>query len=441
MTPNSTPRRTLTRVIPLERFARRIASGVAILSISALLGCGDSHPAKPISATEAPDDVSGEVVVTLASGVTPSMVLESGAGGTVVEWESEERFATLRPPAGVSVASYVFKLLSDQRVITAEANERLEDAESRQQSFAFDDGFGTPGQYLEQSASRALGLDAAHTVSTGAGVKVAILDTGVDPTHPALAGHIVDGADFIQDDAIPTDEINGLDDDGDGRVDEAYGHGTHTAGLVALAAPQAQLLIVRVLDADGRGTINDVASGIRWAVLHGARVINLSLGMLRNSDAIQDALDDAEAAGILVVASAGNWGSDQPREFPASSSHACAIAACDSASHPTSFTSFGSDIDLTAPGLALRSAFPGGLYRLWSGTSMSAPLVSGVAALLFAQHPTWDDQNVLDQMRAHARPIVGANSAQSGKLGAGMVHAGDSVRLPPPTSRTRMGRD
>lgn len=395
-------------------------------------GCGKSDPTAP-AAPPPPDAVTGQVVATLQPGTSPNDIIAT-FGGTVLEWESDERFVTLTPPTGTSTLTYITQLLGDARVRTAEENENLEDAESRQQSFAFDDGLGSPEQYLEQSASRTIGLDAAHAVSLGAGIKVAILDTGADLTHPALLGHITGGIDFVQGDASPAEALNGVDDDGDGRTDEAYGHGTHVAGLVALAAPQAQLLVVRVLDADGRGDINNVASGLRWAVQNGARVINLSLGMLRASDAIQDAMDDAESQGVVVIASAGNWGAENPKEYPARSSHASAIAACDSAQTPAAFTSYAGYVRLSAPGVALRSAYPGGLYRLWSGTSMSAPLVSGTAALLFAQNPGWTDRDVLQQMQDRSRAIVGATSQQNGKLGAGVLHAGDALTLARPTS-------
>jgi len=394
-----------------------------------LLGCGRSNPVDPHSVS-LPDVLAGQVVITLAAGASPDSVV-ADRGGTILEWEDEEQFATLSPPPGLSVSAYIARLLADPRVVTAEPNESLEDAESRQQSFAFDDGFGSPTTYREQSASRTIGLDEAQAVSLGAGVRIAILDTGADLTHPALAGHIVGGVDFVQGDASPAEETNGLDDDGDGRIDEAFGHGTHVAGLVALVAPQADLLIVRVLDADGRGDITNVAAGLRWAVNNGAQVINLSLGMLRSSDAIQDAMDDAEGQGVLVIASAGNWGAESPQEYPARSSHASAIAACDSLRTPASFTSFAGYVRLSGPGVGVRSAYPGGQYRLWSGTSMSAPLVSGTAALLIAQHPTWNDQEVLRQMQDRSRPMTGVSAAQMGKLGAGALHAGDAVTLGP----------
>src|SRR5205823_5202141 len=134
-----------------------------------------------------------------------------------------------------------------------------------------------------------------------------IIDTGCDLNHPDLFRSIVGGWDFVDNDASPTDVKDNIDNDRNGAIDEAFGHGTHVAGIIHLVAPDAQLLIVRVLDADGRGNMVDVAAGIRWAVNQGAKVINLSLGSSTHSgDALEHALDEAVTRGVVVVAAAGN---------------------------------------------------------------------------------------------------------------------------------------
>ena len=196
---------------------------------------------------------------------------------------------------------------------------------------------------------------------------------------------------------------------------------------MARTAPDARLLIVRVLDADGRGDILSVASGIRWAMDHGARVINMSLGMMHPSTAIENLLAQAEARGIVVVTSAGNWGADSPVEFPASSAHAIAVAAVDNAGIAASFTSHGSFVGLSAPGVAICSAYYGGRYVLWSGTSMAAPFVSGAAALLLAIHPQWGRQQVADRLSASARMLDELNPDIAGELGAGGLDAASAL--------------
>lgn len=414
--------------------ARMPLRPASFLLLAALLaGCAKDSPVAPVVPPPwGTDVIAGQVVVTLATGATPDAIVAE-RGGSVLDWDADERTATLAPPPGTNALAYAALLRTDARVVTSEENGSLEPAESRQQSFAFDDGAGSPQSFAEQSAVRAIGLPAAHAVTTGSGTIVAVLDTGIDPAHPAFTGRLLAGRDFVDDDDDPTDVADGQDDDGDGRTDEAWGHGTHVAGLVALVAPGAQILPVRVLDADGRGDVHSVAAGIRWAVAQGADVLNLSLGSLKTSDAISDALEHVEDQGVVVLASAGNWAAEQPQEFPARSSKAHAIAATDTAATPAAFTSYAGYVALSAPGVALRSAYPGGQWRLWSGTSMSTPLVAGAAALLRAAQPAWTPRQIMDRLAATATPISGASEAQRDRLGAGMLHAG--AALAPVTAR------
>ncbi|MCC6649698.1 MAG: S8 family peptidase [Candidatus Eisenbacteria bacterium] len=371
--------------------------------------------------TGGPDEFATQVVVLLAPGVSPDSVAIA-YGATVHEFDSESGLAALLPASGQTAIELAALLALDPRVVTSEQNGALVPAETRQKSFAFDDGLGSLQTTVEQPAADSLGLAVAHGVSTGAGVKVAVLDTGIDPTHPMIAGRIAASADFLNPaNTTATDLSDGVDNDGNGAIDEAYGHGTHVAGIVMLTAPDAQLLVARVLDADGRGDVLAVAAGIRWALRNGARVINLSLGTLKGSDAIQDALEEAENANVVVVASAGNWGSDTPEEYPARSSHALAVAATDVTGQPASFTSYGGFVALAAPGIAVRSAYPGSAYRLWSGTSMSAPFVAGTAALLVSLHPGWGSEEVMDRLALTARPLRGLSVPQREKMGDGML--------------------
>jgi len=381
-----------------SRPARALLLGVALAlcatSCSRTLPTAATAPAaRPQTGANDPFAVSGlenQVVVTLAPGVSP-YDLAAQYSATVVEADLGERTAALRPlPGTISPATLMSALQVDGRTETCEPNGWFTPAEARQQSFAFDDGFGSDQTYKEQPVTAALNLDHAHDIAMGAGVKVAIIDTGCDLKHPDLRRSIVGGWDFVDNDADPTDVKDNIDNNRNGVIDEAFGHGTHVAGIVHLVAPDAQLLIVRVLDADGRGNIVDVAAGVRWAVQHGAKVINLSLGVSdRSGDALQDAMEEAMAQGVVIVSAAGNQASPNV-DFPGRSDATVCVAAVDAAANGASFSSFNhSDVVLSAPGIAVRSTYPGGTYRLWSGTSMSAPFVTGTAALLAEKHPEW----------------------------------------------------
>ncbi len=370
------------------------------------------------------DAIDGQVVVTLAEGAS-AYTIAADLNAIVAECDYDEHTASFVPGSGQTPAVLQALLAGDARVLTAEPNAWLETAETRQQSFAFDDGFGTPQTVGEQPAAAAIHLDAAHEVALGSGVVMAILDTGIDPRHPMLRHAYAGGWDFVDGDADPTDTRDLVDNDGDGLVDEGFGHGTHVAGIMHLVAPEARLLVVRVLDSDGRGDVLDIAAGVRWAVDHGAKVLNLSLGSLNGSDALQHALADAENRGVVVISSAGNWGADTPVEFPARSSHVAAIAAVDAAATPAAFSSFGHMVALSAPGVGVRSAYPGGGYRLWSGTSMSAPFVAGTAALLAEAHPHWTLVQMLERIKSTASPVSGEGE----DFGAGALDCGAALAL------------
>jgi subtilisin family serine protease len=254
-----------------------------------------------------------------------------------------------------------------------------------------------------------------------------VLDTGADLTHPWIQPRVMGGWDFVDDDPEPADAADACDNDYDGFMDEAVGHGTHVAGIVALAAPDAGLLIARVLDSDGRGDMMGVARAVRWAVANGAGTINMSLGGLEKSEAVAAALDEASAAGVVLVAAAGNWGASEPVEFPALHRQVIAVAAVDDGGTLAPFSSYGDIIGLCAPGVAIRSSYRDGGYALWSGTSMAAPWVAGGAALLQAQNPDWTRGQVVDRLRTTARRIWKENPSHRWDVGVGALDLGAAL--------------
>ena len=156
----------------------------------------------------------------------------------------------LAVPSGTALAPLLDALRADPRVLRAEPNRSAGTPEGRRRSVW---AIGEASAYAAQWAPQALQLPTAHTIATGIGVRVAILDTGVDTAHPALAGRLLPGRDFVDDDLDPSEA--------GGPADAGYGHGTHVAGLVALAAPGASLMPLRVLDAQGRGNVWVIGEG------------------------------------------------------------------------------------------------------------------------------------------------------------------------------------
>ncbi len=271
----------------------------------------------------------------------------------------------------------------DERIKYAEPNYEGGSADGNR-FHAWPMGTPLPSDHVDESTLLGLDLTAVHDRATGAGVAVAILDTGIDVDHELLRDRVTTGWDYIDDDANADDEAAGLDRDHDGLVDEAWGHGTHIAGIIAQIAPDAQLLSYRVLDSEGSGRVFAVAAAVFDAVDRGADVINLSFGLDHRSRSkmLKDAMKYAKKAGVTVVAAAGNE-ADAHEQFPAAEKDVISVTAMDSSSNAlATFANHGDWVDVAAPGVAVMSTLPNGQVGTWSGSSMAAPFVTAQAALL-----------------------------------------------------------
>ncbi|MDX6253300.1 MAG: hypothetical protein QOF10_6660 [Kribbellaceae bacterium] len=252
----------------------------------------------------------------------------------------------------------------------------------------------------------------------GAGVDVAVLDTGVDATHPDLAGKVKQAVDFS---GSPT-----------GTVDH-FGHGTHVAATIAGTgagaggtrkgvAPKADLLIGKVLGDDGMGYESSIIAGMEWAVAQGAKVVNMSLGgsATDGTDPLSQAVNDITArSGTLFVVSAGNEGMDQSIGTPGAAASALTVGAVDRNDALAGFSSRGPRLgddglkpEITAPGVDIVAARAAGtamgqpldaLYTAASGTSMAAPHVAGAAVLLAQAHPDWKADRLKDALVSTAK--------------------------------------
>jgi hypothetical protein len=262
----------------------------------------------------------------------------------------------------------------------------------------------------------------------GAGVLIAVIDSGIDYTHPALGSGIgpgrkvVGGFDFVNDDDDPMDDNR---------------HGTHVAGIVAAksatlsgVAPDASLLAYKVLDGAGKGRQSDVIAAIERAIdpdgngdlSDRADVANLSLGSRGNPlDPVAQAVENATAAGMLVVAASGNDGLFHAVSSPAVAESAIAVGASDATHGLADFTNCGPaprsgaiKPDVLAPGVGIRSTALGGGTLVLSGTSMATPYVSGVAALLVAAHPDWSPAQIKSTIVSTAMPLPGVEVMAQG---------------------------
>lgn len=285
-----------------------------------------------------------------------------------------------------------------------------------------------PPQTLPWGIDR-VDADLAWLTTSGTGIKVAIVDTGIDLTHPDLASNIKGGVNTIN------SRKNANDDNG---------HGTHVAGITAAlnnsigvvgVGPVASLYAVKVLDRNGSGFLSDVIEGLEWAVANGMQVVNMSLGTDSDIQSFHDAVVKVNQAGIVQVGAGGNDGAAV--DFPGAYPEVIGVAAVQKNSDGTlsvaSFTSRGGEVDLSAPGVGILSTYKGGSYTTLSGTSMATPHVTGVAALVLTTLPgtydlnsngSWDPAEVQNKLMATSENI----GLDPTLFGSGLVRADSAIQ-------------
>jgi len=261
----------------------------------------------------------------------------------------------------------------------------------------------------------------------GTGIKVAIIDSGIDYTHEDLDGRYAGGYDFVNDDTDPMDDA---------------GHGTHVAGTVAAedngvgvvgVAPEALIYGLKVLGPDGSGDYSDVIAALQWAVDNGMEVTNNSYGSSGDpGPSVKAAFDNAAAAGILHVCAAGNSGNPRGRGdnviYPARYASCIAVAATDKSDKRARFSSTGPDVGVAAPGVSINSTLLGGGYGTKSGTSMASPHVAGTAALVLVAYPSWTNAQVRAQLQGTADDL--GDPGLDPEYGYGLVDADEAAGGP-----------
>lgn len=270
---------------------------------------------------------------------------------------------------------------------------------------------------IKADSVQAIGFD-------GTGIKVAVVDSGIDYNHADLAANYLGGYDFVNNDADPMDD---------------NGHGTHVAGTIAAAdngfgvvgvAPGAGIYAVKAIDATGYCYYSDVIAAINWAVNNDADIVTMSLGGTGYSSTFKNACDNAYASGVVVVAAAGNSGSAVM--YPAAFDSVIAVAATDYYDNRASWSCYGSQVELAAPGVSIKSTLLGGSYGSKSGTSMATPHVAGSVSLLLCtdvagtpydtdRDGKWDPVEIRSRLHTTATDLGAAG--KDDYYGYGLVNA------------------
>jgi hypothetical protein len=302
----------------------------------------------------------------------------------------------------------------------------------------------------------------AQAYSTGNGIVVADLNSLIDYSHPALAGHLTGGYDFVtarsgyqstldqsdssfldQSDSSFLDQSDSsfLDQSDSSFLDQnyasftkvsstpaqdsspAYGHATLCAGVIAAVAPDSMIMPLRVFGDNGQTDVFSVTKAIYYAVRNGAKVINMSFGLSQSYSSINTALNYAASHGVVVIASAGNANTATP-QFPASGSGVIGVASVRSTDAKASFSNYGSTVYVDAPGINIISAYPGARYAMVSGTSFSAPMVAGEAAMIMSAK----NVNVKTMIGSTVVNINSQNPLYLGELGRGRINILNAVK-------------
>ena len=303
-------------------------------------------------------------------------------------------------------------------------------------------------EYSNQWGLTKISAPAAWDTTTGSSdVAIAVVDAGIDVTHPDLSGQLWQNPGEIAG--------NGIDDDNNGYIDDIHGwnlvnnnadlsdntgHGTQVAGIIAATTNngvgiagvcwQCRLMVVKVVSSGGVANYSDIAAGVAYAAQKGAKVINLSLGGNSDSITLKAAVASASSTAV-IVGGAGNDDSSAAFYPAAYDDYVLAVAGTTQTDTKVASSNYGTWVDVSAPGEAIRTTFSGGTYADSSGTSMAAPFVAGLAGLIRSQNPTWSANLTRAQIINTTDNIDGVNPGYEGKLGSGRINAQMGVTTAP----------
>ena len=267
-----------------------------------------------------------------------------------------------------------------------------------------------------------------YAPNAGNGIKVALIDTGIDLAHPAFSGHLApssDWMDYVDGDTNPQEGFVS------GATNAGFGHGTAVAGIIQQIAPNSIIMPIRVLDNEGYGDTINIVTAIDWAVARGAKVINLSLGSSSEDKAVTSAVKQAFTNGVIVVASSGNSG-DQNVTYPAAngtlvSSQGTGLLGVGSVStsNPdvkSGFSTYGANLEMLAPGEAIFTTYPNSQTVRATGTSFATPMATAGFALALGQNTALSTTNLAAAMNITNTSVDSVNASYVGKLGSGRLN-------------------
>ena len=311
--------------------------------------------------------------------------------------------------------------------------------------------------YAEQPAMKVIGADQVRNSSTGAGTRVAYIDTGVDPMHPALRPWLDPGADVLNDrsaselSGLSQDMLSLLDQDMMSLLDHklifllnqspasilnsaarssvfppAFGHGTLVAGAIHVVAPDARIVPIKAFNGYGYTTMFSLIESVYKAIDLDVDVLNMSFSTTENSNIFRKALEKARDEGIALVASAGNDARDGKDLYPATYKGVYSVAATDLNDRLASFSNYGTGVSVTAPGAYVISTLPGGKYAAAWGTSFSAPVVSGAMAMLASSRGHGKSNPTLVINTADSIDVL--NPGYEKKLGRGRINVSQALK-------------
>ena len=415
--------RSFDRSERARRLRFRLATGLATAAVaSGLVWAGPVRAGVPVPVTASEPSAPADGLLVKFDPGTPDAAIRSAivaAGGRIEEPAGDTGY--VKVSTGDVPATEVAARLDGSKLVSEVGPNTIRYAAA----IPNDANFSQQSAYLQ-----AMNLPAAWDTTTGNDSMVmAIIDSGVQLNHPDLASRLVPGWDFVNRDSDPSDD---------------FGHGTMVAGIaaastnngrgVAGATWQGKIMPIKVLDSRGQADDENIAAGIRWAVDHGANVLNLSLGGPGEGTGIlQQAVNYANSRNVVVVAAAGNDGDKgvsaaTAPHYPAACAGVIAVGATDAAGKHATFSSYGDWIDVVAPGAVseipargISTTMRGSSYGTGSGTSFSAPLVAGVAFLMRAANPNANQATISSRLIGSTRDLGPAGFDPL--YGAGMVDA------------------